>query len=96
MNHLRELSIVDDIEPVDATVVRIPDAYPLFGVNYRRKLQEALQYLGRFENLILAGRTGAFSYLNMDEAMAAGLQAARKVMEEASVKVRPCHTTLAA
>ncbi|RME64898.1 MAG: hypothetical protein D6778_07205, partial [Nitrospirae bacterium] len=79
LKHLRALGILNNQKPVDATFVRVSNAYPLFDIHYRKNLQKALNLLGRFENLILAGRTGSFSYLNMDEAIASGLKVAERV-----------------
>lgn len=61
-------------------VVRVPKAYPLFDVEYVERLEAAESYLKRFENLRCAGRTGSFRYLNMDEAIASGLEAAESFL----------------
>jgi len=63
------------------TVLRIPQAYPLFEVGYPERLRTVLGYLGGLENLFPAGRGGAFTYCNMDDALAAGLGAAARVLD---------------
>ncbi len=61
-------------------VVRIPAAYPLFGVGYQKRSQILCDYPERFENLQVAGRGGLFRYYNMDQAIASGLAAAEALL----------------
>ncbi len=80
--HLEELGFVKEKEVIDACVVRVPNAYPLLEVGYRRHYEVILDYLSRFENLQLVGRTGMFRYHNMDHAMETGIKAARNILGE--------------
>lgn len=80
VGQLQRLGIVSREEVLGSAVVRVPRAYPLFEVGYREHLETVGAYLGRFRNLFPAGRGGTFSYLNMDHAMAAGMEAAAKVL----------------
>jgi protoporphyrinogen oxidase len=79
-SHLQRLGFLQRQEVIDHCVLRIPHAYPTFSLDYRHHLQVLTDYLGRFENLHLVGRTGSFSYLNMDLAMASGLETAEKLL----------------
>jgi protoporphyrinogen oxidase len=81
---LQELGIVSRKEVLDSAVLRIPNAYPLFEVGYREHSQTLLGYLDTFRNLFPAGRSGTFSYLNMDQAMASGMEAAGRVLRASS------------
>lgn len=92
---LAELGLASRREVLDAAVVRVPNAYPLFEVGFERNRETVLAYLRRFENLFPAGRGGTFSYLNMDHALSAGLDAARRILaresgedEEAAILAR--------
>ncbi len=80
---LRDLGIASRHEVLDVAVLRIPNAYPLFEVGYEQHREAVFAYLRRFENLVLAGRGGTFSYLNMDHAMSAGLEAAGRILAAA-------------
>lgn len=51
---------------VDSRVLRVKNAYPIYRIGYEDKLQQAHRYLAQFPGLHLAGRTGAFRYLNSD------------------------------
>jgi len=76
VHHLEQLGFIRRYEVLDAMVLRIPAAYPLFEVGYQERSQILCDYLARFENLQLAGRGGLFRYYNMDQAIASGLAAA--------------------
>ena len=77
---LEELGLASRREVLDASVVRVPYAYPLFDVGFERRRETVLSYLRRFENLFPAGRSGTFSYLNMDHVLAGGFDVAGRVL----------------
>jgi protoporphyrinogen oxidase len=76
VHHLEKLGFIRRGEASDGMVVRIPAAYPLFEVGYQERSRILCDYLGRFDNLQVAGRGGLFRYYNMDQAIASGLAAA--------------------
>ena len=76
VHHLEKLGFIRRHEVLDGMVLRIPAAYPLFEVGYQERSRIMCDYLGRFDNLQLAGRGGLFRYYNMDQAIASGLAAA--------------------
>lgn len=51
---------------LDYRVLRVKNAYPVYRLGYAERLEEARHYLEQFPGLHLAGRTGAFRYLNSD------------------------------
>ncbi len=71
----------------DAQVLRVKNAYPVFDIHYKEMLIKVLDYLKRFRNLNVGGRTGGFSYLNMDEAMNEGLRMANNLIEAQSESI---------
>jgi protoporphyrinogen oxidase len=77
---LERLGFLRQGEVCAATTVRVPKAYPLFDVGYRRSVDQIASHLKRFDNLHCAGRTGSFGYLNMDEALESGMAAAEAVL----------------
>ncbi len=77
---LARLGILRPEEVTGGHVLRIPHAYPVFDLDYRRHVEVIRSYLARFRNLSLAGRSGTFSYLNMDRAMHSGLLAADAIL----------------
>jgi len=83
---LEELGFMSSSETLWTEVLRVPGAYPLFDVRYEERVKVIMDYLDRFENLSVAGRAGAFAYLNMDHAMDAGFKAADEAMKKAHVR----------
>jgi protoporphyrinogen oxidase len=78
--HMESLGFIRAGEVIDSSVVRVAKAYPLFEVGYRELCNVLYDYLGRFENLHIAGRAGMFRYYNMDHAIASGITTAEKIM----------------
>ena len=67
-------------EVLDSAVVRVPKAYPLFDVGYRKHCEVIAGYLERFSNLHVAGRGGMFRYYNMDHAIESGINTAERMI----------------
>lgn len=77
VENLEALGFIKRHEVIDMAVVRVPKAYPLFEVGYKRHCNEIHDYLSRFKNLHVAGRGGMFRYYNMDHAIESGMDVAR-------------------
>jgi protoporphyrinogen oxidase len=86
---LVRLGFIRSQEVRDSTVIRVPNAYPLFEVGYRQWFEVIHAYLDGFGNLLNAGRGALFRYYNMDAAMKSGMDAAGKVI---SGEVRTDHS----
>jgi len=80
VRELSKLGIIEAEEVLDSVVLRIPNAYPLFEVDYIEKQKCIVEYLDRFSNLELVGRGGQFEYYNTDHAMESGIAAAEAVI----------------
>lgn len=80
VDHLVRLGFIRKEEVIDSAVVRAGRAYPLFEVGFEKNCSTIIDYLDRFENLHLAGRTGLFKYYNMDHAIGSGISAAEAIM----------------
>jgi protoporphyrinogen oxidase len=71
----RLLKSLDHVE--DVHVERIRRTYPLYSLNYPRKLASVFRWVNEsWSNLALIGRTGRFWYNNMDHSIAASLKVA--------------------
>ncbi len=79
--NLEQLGFVKRSEIADGTVIRVPKAYPLFEVGYMKYCEEILDYLGKFKNLHITGRSGMFRYYNMDHTIESGISTAEKILE---------------
>ncbi len=57
-------------EPVlRGEVLRIPDVYPVYDLEYRARLEACLGWLGSLGNLFTVGRSGLFCYNNIDQCL---------------------------
>ena len=65
---------------VDATVLRVPKAYPVYDATYQRGLSAIREFLKTVPNLQLVGRNGMHRYNNQDHSMLTAILAARNVM----------------
>jgi protoporphyrinogen oxidase len=86
VDHLVQLKFISRREVLDSRIVRVPNAYPLFEVGYRKHTDVLLDYLGRFENLHIAGRSGMFRYYNMDVALRSGMETAERILRRWSAR----------
>ncbi len=57
-------------------------AYTLMDINYSEKREQTINYLNKFDNLIMAGRQGTFRYIFLDTAMETGLMAAQYILNK--------------
>ncbi|MGC9203308.1 MAG: FAD-dependent oxidoreductase [Thermoproteota archaeon] len=56
-------------EPEVLAIEKYAYAYPVYTVDYKKKLERVLSKVNSFKNLKIIGRTGSFSYLNMWECL---------------------------
>lgn len=54
-------------------IERVPNAYPVYGLDYREKKMEATKIIEGCKNIKLLGRSGSFWYNNMDHSINAAL-----------------------
>jgi protoporphyrinogen oxidase len=80
VDNLVLLGLIEKRDVLDRVVVRVPNAYPLFEVGYRERCDVLFDYLGRFNNLHITGRSGMFRYYNMDVTIKSGLETAEKIL----------------
>lgn len=78
---LKKVNIIRDAGDIDAIhIEKIPDAYPIYKLDYHACFNKTRNILMQFENLILAGRGGLFQYGGMDKSIENGLETARKII----------------
>lgn len=82
VENLENMKFIKKYEIMDSAVVRVPNAYPLFEVGYRERCDEIYEYLGRFKNLHITGRSGMFRYYNMDHAIESGIKRAERIIKK--------------
>lgn len=82
---LEKIGIVHRKHYINGFVMRWASAYPIYSLDYRTHVSTVKQYLTRFSNLSTFGRAGLFRYDNADNALLAGIYAARNFLGEESV-----------
>jgi len=70
----KSLVLFKDDEIEDYVIKRIENAYPIYRVDFQKNVSMIMDYLARYKNLYLAGRTGTFKYLNMDDCIEEGMK----------------------
>jgi len=76
---LAKLGMLNPEDAIDATVIRMPKAYPAYFGTYSR-FQEIADYTDGFENLFLVGRNGMHRYNNQDHSMLAAMTAVDNII----------------
>ncbi|MDH3593772.1 MAG: NAD(P)/FAD-dependent oxidoreductase [Rhodospirillales bacterium] len=72
---LEQAGLGERADVLDGTVVRVPQAYPMYDTAYRSHVETVRIFLSRFRNLQLIGRNGMHKYINQDHAMVSALLA---------------------
>ena len=70
---------------VDVRFERIPNTYPLYTLNYRRKLAANTEVIARFNNLLNLGRTGSFWYNNQDHSIKQAMDVAAAYLKNPAI-----------
>ncbi|MBI1810997.1 MAG: FAD-dependent oxidoreductase [Nitrospirae bacterium] len=87
VENLENMGFVKKHEIIGSVVVKVLNAYPLFEVGYKERCDEIYDYLGRFKNLHITGRSGMFRYYNMDHAIESGIKTAEKIIKAVSCQL---------
>ena len=76
----QEIGILESEEVVDATVIRMKKAYPVYDHNYTKNVTVIKDYINQISNLQTIGRNGQHRYNNQDHSMMTGVYAARNIL----------------
>lgn len=75
-SELKQMGYIEsDADVFDATVIRVPKAYPAYFGSYEN-FPEVQEYFKQYPNLYLVGRNGMHRYNNMDHSMLTAMYAA--------------------
>jgi len=88
---LISVGLVKPGEVFGAFVKKIPYAYPVYDLEYKKNLTPIMDYLGKLENIKTTGRQGNFRYNNMDQSVEMG----RKMGTELATGERTGHEKVA-
>lgn len=76
---------IADHEVIGAATRRVRFAYPILELGFEQRVRELLQYLERFRNLRLSGRSGRFAYTHVHDMLRLG----RDLIEEYRARPSP-------
>lgn len=76
---LEAIGMIDRRDVLDATIVRVPAAYPAYFGLYR-EFDQLRTYLDRFGNLFPVGRNGMHRYNNQDHSMLTATKAVGSII----------------
>jgi len=80
LREMRQLNLADEADALDATVIRMPKAYPgYFGRAYEQ-FEILREWLDGIHNLYLVGRNGMHRYNNQDHSMLSARLAAQAIL----------------
>lgn len=85
IGELSHIGIISQEDVLDATLIRVPKAYPAYFGTYPQ-LSEVIEYTGQFENLYLIGRNGMHKYNNQDHSMLTAITAVDNIIQRRTDK----------
>jgi protoporphyrinogen oxidase len=81
-SELDHLTLADGAEVIDAHVVRVPKAYPVYDREYSTHVETIRQSIDGISNVHTVGRNGMHKYNNQDHSMLAALAAVNTMLGE--------------
>jgi len=77
---LETLGLVNKKDVQEGTVVRMPKAYPVYDLTYRKSLDVVRQFLKPLNNFQMVGRNGMHKYNNQDHSMLTAMLSAENIL----------------
>lgn len=76
----QKLGFIKASEVIDFQIVRSLQAYPVYDLDYSKRIKLIHDYLAQFEGLHIVGRGGTHRYNNADHSIEMGLLLGRKIL----------------
>lgn len=77
---LHKLGIINASDVIDATVIRVPKAYPAYFGTYDQ-FDRLREYIDKYTNLYLVGRNGMHKYNNQDHSMLTAMVSVDNILD---------------
>lgn len=87
VKELEKIGLVSRRHLIDGFVVRCPNVYPVYSIDYIKNLDIVRNYLTGFDNFQTIGRGGLFRYDNSDHALLTGIYAAKVSLGQGNCNV---------
>lgn len=88
IQQMHDINLLHKDELIKGWVYRVPFAYPVYRVGYEKKLGAVKDFMARFPNLYLVGRTGSFHYMNSDGVIEDVFRLMTDLFPDGAVRVR--------
>jgi len=85
VEEVARIGIIEEQDIIDSVVIRIPKVYPGYFGSYRR-FDVVRNFVEKFENLFLIGRTGMHRYNNQDHSMLTAMTAVENIVNDVKSK----------
>ena len=79
INELDSIDIIDKMDVIDSTIIRVPKTYPAYFGTYSQ-FDLVRDFTDRIENLFLIGRNGMHKYNNQDHSMLTAITAVNNII----------------
>ena len=76
----RKLKLITADDVIDWVIVRALQAYPVYDMDYKGKVDTVKEYLNQFKGLYIVGRGGTHRYNNADHSIEMGLLLGRHLL----------------
>lgn len=67
IEHLEKIGLIKAEEVLDIKEIYLPQAYPIYSLDYISKMAKAEQFLSKFDGLHVVGRQAQFNHMDVDE-----------------------------
>lgn len=82
LTELTKLKIAYTKDELDFKIIRSPNAYPIYDLNYRPRLETIKKFVNQFPNLHLIGRSGLHRYNNQDHSIKTAMLTCENILSE--------------
>lgn len=82
INELQNIGLIDPELIIDTKVVKIPEAYPIYDLEYENQMDEIADFCADHPNLHLIGRNAQFLHQDIDEIFGSGIKIAKQLIQQ--------------
>ena len=79
LTSLKKDNLLNEEDILDWKIVKVPNVYPIYKIDYEKNLNFTLSEIDKVENLYSVGRQGQFYYGDIDQMMRLGFDISKKI-----------------
>ncbi len=81
LESLKKDKLLSDEDILEWKVIKVPNVYPIYKINYEKNLNFTLNEINKVNNLYSIGRLGQFYYGDIDQMMRLGFDVSKKILK---------------